>query len=141
LKKIILLLAVLSVVTGLSAADGEVRIFVSSSDSWSVGGGGFVGSNFGGGGVKGGARPQTVEIMKTFRERCPEVIVTINQDKADFIIFLEHEGGKGLVRKDNKVAVFNKEGDMIHANSTRSLGNSVKDSCRVIKDHSGKSAD
>ncbi len=138
MKKIILLFAVLSVATGLSAADGGIRIFISSSDSWSIRGGGFAGSNGGGGRVSGGARPQTVEIMKTFRERCPEYIVTINQDKADYIIFLEHEGGKGLARKDNKVAVFEKEGDMIYANSTRSLGNAVKDACKVIKDHSGQ---
>ncbi len=141
MKKFILLFAVLFVATGLSAADGGIRIFISSSDSWSIGGGGAAGANGGGGSVKGGARPQTVEIMKTFRERCPEFIVTINQDKADYIIFLEHEGGKGLARKDNKVAVFEKEGDMIYANSTRSLGNAVKDACKVIKDHSGKSAD
>ncbi len=141
MKKFILLFAVLFVATGLSAADGEIRIFISSSDSWSIGGGGFAGSSGGGGSVQGGARPQTVEIMKTFRERCPEVIVTINQDKADYIVFLEHEGGKGLVRKDNKVAIFEKEGDLIYANSTRSLGNSVKDACKAINGFSSKSAD
>ena len=141
MKKIILLFAVLSVAIGLSAADGGTRIFISSSDSWSISGAAAAGSSGGGGGVQGGARPQTVEIMKTFRERCPEYIVTIFQDRADYIIFLEHEGGKGLVRKDNKVAVFDKEGDMLYAGSTRSLGNSVKDACKVLRDHGGESAD
>jgi hypothetical protein len=45
---------------------------------------------------------------------------------------LDHEGGKGLARKDNKVAVFNWDGDAILSRSTRSLGNSVKDACDAI---------
>src|SRR5262249_6882084 len=41
-------------------------------------------------------------------------------------------GGKGLVRRDNKVAVFNKDGDSIVSHSTVSLGNAVKDACEAI---------
>ena len=70
--------------------------------------------------------------MKTFSKQCPQIIVTIREEKADFIVLLEHEGGKGVIRKDNKVAVFNQEGDLLFANSTRSLGNSVKNACEVI---------
>jgi hypothetical protein len=81
--------------------------------------------------LSGGARPQTAEIMKTFGERCP-VIVTNNRDRADFVVMLDHEGGKGWARKDNKVVVFNKAGDMIYSCSTRSLGNGVKDACQAI---------
>ena len=83
--------------------------------------------------MKGGARPQTAEIIKTFNERCPEVTVTMNKDKADFIVLLDHEGGKGYARKDNKVAVFSKDGDAIFSKSTRELGNAVKDACEAIK--------
>ena len=99
-------------------AEEKVRVFIADSDSWAIGGA-FGGK---GGGAKGGARPQTVEIMKTFRDNCPIAIVTIREDRADFLVFLEHEGGKSFARKDNKVAVFNRDGDMIYANSTRSLG-------------------
>ena len=141
MRKVILLTAFLLVASSLWAADGVVRIYISDSNSWSIGGGGVGGSGGGGGSVSGGARPQTVEIMKTFRNRCPMVTVTIFQDKADYIIFLDHEGGKGLIRKDNKVAVFDSEGDMLFAASTRSLGNAVKDACKVIREHAGLSAD
>jgi len=113
--------------------DSKPRVFITNSKSWEVAGG-FGGSNEGfGGGTKGGARPQTVEIIKTFNERCPGVTVTMKQEKADFVVLLDHEGGKGGLRKDNKVAVFNKEGDLIFSNSTRGLGNSVKDVCQVIR--------
>jgi len=56
----------------------------------------------------------------------------MKQEKADFIVILEHEGGKGWARKDNKFAVFNKDGDAIVSGSTRSLGNSVKDACVAL---------
>ena len=49
-----------------------------------------------------------LDVIKTFRERCP-LTVTANRDNADSIVLLDHEGGKGLARKDNKVAVFKKD--------------------------------
>ncbi|HKQ73808.1 MAG TPA: hypothetical protein VJ810_08790 [Blastocatellia bacterium] len=45
---------------------------------------------------------------------------------------LDHEGGKISVRRDNKFAVFNKDGDAIRSGSTRSLGNAVKDACDAL---------
>jgi len=60
--------------------------------------------------------------------------VTIRKEKANYVILLDHEGGKGIVRKDNKVAVFNEEGDAIFSGSTRSLGNSIKDVCKAIRE-------
>jgi hypothetical protein len=113
--------------------DSKMRVFITDSKSWEISGG-FAGSENGfGGGSRGGARPQTVEIMKTFQERCPAVTITIKQERADFVVLLDHEGGKGSLRRDNKVAVFNKAGDMIFSKSTRSLGNSVKDACQAIE--------
>ncbi len=109
----------------------QARVYITDSDSWEASGG-FAGAGAAGaggiaGGGSGGARPQTAEIMKTFGDRCQRVTVTINRDRADYIVILQHEGGKDLFRKDNKLAVFDKEGDMILSNSTRSLGNAVKE--------------
>ena len=70
--------------------------------------------------------------MKTFSERCPAYTVTMKKEKADYIVILEHEGGKKIASKDNKVVVFNRDGDSIYSGSTRSLGNSVKDACEAI---------
>ena len=49
---------------------------------------------------------------------------------------LQHEGGKGLLRKKDNVAVFVREtGDSIFSESTMSVGGSVQDSCGAILGH------
>jgi PEGA domain len=108
------------------------RVFVTDSNSWSMSGG-FGGSSGGfAGGVSGGARPQTAEVIKTFRNKCPGVVVTINRNEADFVVLFDHEGGKGWARKDNKIAIFYRNGDAIFSDSTRSLGNAVEGACKAI---------
>ena len=123
--------------TGLVLAQDKEkpRLFITDSQSWEISGG-FGGSSEGAGGVmSGGARRQTAEIIKTFGERCPDFTVTMKKEKADYVVLIDHEGGKVGVRRDNKFAVFNKDGDAIESGSTRSLGNTVKDACTsLIKD-------
>ncbi len=111
----------------------KARAFITDSQSWEIAGqSGGAGGAFGGT-VRGGARPQTAEIVKTFGERCPQVMVNNKQDKADYIVVLDHEGGKGFLRHRNKVAVFNRvSGDSIVSKSTLSLGGSVQDACEAI---------
>ena len=124
--------------------DGHTRVFVTDSQSWetygyawfhgsgSASGGTGSFSQNGGAVSGGGARPQTVEIIKTFGERCPDITVTNQPDKANYVVTLDHEGGKGLLRHRNKVALFNRSGDVIFSHSTLSLGDSVKDACEAI---------
>ncbi len=114
-------------------AQDKPRIYITDSHSWEVKGGAGVADASGGGSVSGGARPQTAEIIKTFSERCPGVIVTMNRERADFVVVLEHEGGKSFFKRDNKVVVANKDGDVFFTKSTRSLGNAVKESCKAIQ--------
>ena len=81
----------------LTSAAEKPRVFITDSKSWEVfqrrrtraDGFGTAGS--------GGARPQTAEIIKTFNERCPNAIVNNRQEKADYIILLDHEGGKSPI--------------------------------------------
>jgi hypothetical protein len=117
-------------------ADGKTRVFVTDSQSWETRGGSSAGGNENGWGasswIAGGARPQTAEIIKTLNERCPEITVTNNLQKADFVLTLDHEGGKGMLAHRNKVAVFNRDGDDVFSASTRELGNSVKDACTAM---------
>src|SRR5882724_9258571 len=108
------------------------RVFISDSQSWEMSGNAGGANGTFAAHSAGGARPQTAEIIKTFGERCPGVITNNKPDKADYVVLLDHEGGKGLVKRDNKVAVFNKDGDSIVNHSTRSLGNAVKDACDAI---------
>ena len=117
------------------AATDPIRIFVRESESWSVSGGNAEFEGTGSGSLQGGAKPQTAEIMKTISKRreCRGIVVTINRERADYILMLDRVGGRGIVQKDNKMALFNKEGDMVASTSTRSLGNAVKDACMAIQ--------
>jgi hypothetical protein len=130
--KVILAVCTLLAATLSSVAAEKPRIFITDSKSWEVTGGVGGTQDAFGGASKGGARPQTAEIIKTFNQRCPSVIVNNKQEKADYVVLLDHEGGKDAVSHDNKVVVFNKDGDAIMSNSTRMLGNAVKDACTAI---------
>ena len=83
-------------------SDNQLLIYVSDSDSWSMSGGFGGGGDVVAGASRGGARPQTAEIIKTFRERCRDLEVTMEKEKADYFVILDHEGGKGWIRRDNK---------------------------------------
>jgi hypothetical protein len=117
----------------VTSTPDKARVFVTDSQSWEMSGAqggssaGFAGE------VHGGARPQTAEIVKTFGERCPQVLVNNIQTKADYVVVLDHEGGKGYLRHRNKVAVFGRlTGDSIVSKSTLSLGGSVQAACEAI---------
>ena len=125
-------LAVLLLLISSAAQTTKPRVFISDSQSWEMSGNAGGANGTFAAHSAGGARPQTAEIIKTFGERCPDVIVNNKPDKADYVVLLDHEGGKGLVKRDNKMAVFNKDGDSIVSHSTRSLGNAVKDACDAI---------
>jgi PEGA domain len=116
-----------------STSDAQrARVFITDSQSWQMTGNSGGSNNGFASHSSGGARPQTAEIIKTFGDRCSQVVVNNKQDKADYVVVLDHEGGKSILAHDNKVAVFNSDGDAIVSHSTRSLGNSVKDACEAI---------
>jgi hypothetical protein len=115
-----------------TSSDQKARVFITDSQSWQMTGNSGGSSSGFASHSSGGARPQTAEIIKTFGERCSQVVVNNKQDKADYVVVLDHEGGKSILAHDNKVAVFNSDGDAIVSHSTRSLGTSVKDACEAI---------
>jgi hypothetical protein len=109
------------------------RLFIEESTSWEMQGSAGAGDGSGGGVVGGGARGQTAELIKTFRKRCPEFIITNKRERADYTLTFDHEGGKQIWEKDNKFAVFDKEGDAVESGSARSLGSAVKAACEALK--------
>ncbi len=135
LKALSLAFVLLSLAVGSARAEdnSKPRVFITDSQSWEIGG--YSGGGPGGGGsvTRGGARPQTAEIIKTFGERCPQIVTNNLQQKADYIVLLDHEGGKSFVRHKNKVAVFARvSGDSVVSKSTLSLGGSVQEACEAI---------
>ena len=132
----IALLAIL--LSSSSFAQDKIRVFITDSNSWQMsggfgGGGGMNGVGGVGGGASGGARPQTAEIIKTFSQRCSKVTITMDRTKAQYVVLLDHEGGKEVFQKDNKIAVFKSDGDLVFTESARSLGNAVKDACPNLR--------
>jgi biopolymer transport protein ExbD len=87
-----------------------VRVYIEETESWEVESDPIFSSTdkkgritINGGGTKGGAKPRTAETIKRFNQQCKGVIVTIHKDKADFIVLLEHEGGKDLFNKNDPI--------------------------------------
>jgi hypothetical protein len=127
------LVAAVALLSCVSFAANNPRVFITDSQSWETKGGVGGSSDGFGGASRGGARPQTAEIIKTFNQRCPNAIVNNKREKADYVILLDHEGGKDVIGRDNKIAIFAEpSGDAIFSRSTRALGNSVKDGCAAI---------
>ncbi len=110
------------------------RIYVTESQSAQLAGDAAAGEIKSSLKFTGGTSPQNIEVMKAFSERCPAVMVTSDRDKADFIIRLDHEGLSPVTpfTRGNKVAVFNRNSDLIYTSSTRVLGSAVKGACSAI---------
>lgn len=113
-------------------APGSLRVYLSASESWD---GRRSRPRSDMAFLPGDARTQSAEIIKMFNERCPQVTVTDDVKRADFTVVLNHEHGKGLSRRRNKIVVFDRDGDDIFSGSTRKLSNALKDACSAILAH------
>lgn len=118
---------------------GKPRVYVSNSQSWLVAGGFAAHNGTAAGATRGGSSPQTVEVIKTFGQRCSQVIVTSDRDNAAYVVLFDRESFKGLIRKRDKIAVFRRNGDVLFSDSVRSVGNAVKDACEAIEKDSPES--
>ena len=115
-----------------AAAADKPRVFVTESGAIQLAG--KAGDTKGSLALTGGATPQNVEVMRNFGQRCPDVIVTSSREKAEFVVRLDHEGANPTTPfvRGNKVAVFNKDEDLIFSASAHFLANAVKDACAAI---------
>jgi len=132
----------------LGQTDRRPRVFIEETSSWEMKGDPIYSStdkkgrvHVGGGGSQGGAVPRTAETMKRFADQCSSVVVTRYKEKADFIVLLEHEGGKDLFNKDNKLAVFNAEGDLVTSGSFSRPKKAVEIACKAIAGESRRIGD
>jgi hypothetical protein len=123
-----------------SPQDNRPRVHIEESQSWEVESDPIFGSvdkkgrgSISGGASRGGAKPRTAETMKRFSRQCQNVVVTLYKEKADFIVLLEHEGGKDLFNKDNKLAVFNRDGDLVTSGSFSRPRKAVETACAAIE--------
>jgi hypothetical protein len=122
------------------AVANKPRVFITESQSLQLSGDASLGEAKGSLLVTGGTSPQNIEVMKTFQQRCPGIIVTGNRERADYIVRLDHKEASPTTpfERGNKVAVFNKDEDLIYSGSTRFLSNAVKGACAAITGASPK---
>lgn len=123
--------AVLALAATLTAA-GNPRIFITESGVTEIDA-----ENIS---VRKGTSPENIEVMKAFLKACPEVMITSNRDKADYVVRFDREGPSPVTpfTKGNKVAVFDKNDDLIFSDSTRYLNGLVKNTCAAVKKHSAR---
>ena len=95
-----LAISLLLISSAAQTSAGKPRVFVSDRQSWEMSGNAGGADGTFAAHSSGGARPQTAEIVKTFGERCPDVIVNNKPDKAEYVVLFDHEGGKVLMKRD-----------------------------------------
>ena len=87
-------------------------------------------SGSGRGSVGGTTEPQTIEVMKQLRRFCPNVQITSNRTRADYLILHERQAGGTSGGNRNNIAVFGKDDLLVYADGAQKLDNSVKDLCK-----------
>lgn len=76
-------------------------------------------------------RDQSMEMSKDFLKDCPDVKITILQEKADYTVRLNHIE-HGLLIRDNQIQVFNKDGDLVKNKEGGSIRKNIKQVCQLI---------
>jgi len=76
----------------------------------------------------------SADIVKDMSKQCPNVTVTLDSSKADYMLEASGEGhaGNGEYLK-YKFTLFDRDGDALYSTSTHHLSNAVKDVCNFIK--------
>ncbi len=76
-----------------------------------------------------GKEPQVAMIYQELQHRkeCQAFAENMIKDKADYLLLLQHGGGRG-----NRWAVSNRDGEVIASGQSVQLGNSVKDACLAM---------
>jgi hypothetical protein len=97
--------------------------------------------------TQSGADPRTVEIQADIFQSCPNAIVTINPQAANYVLTLRRRGGQrssmfafgglsGLAlsagMKVDGAALFNRDGDMVYAVKERTVQNAVEKLCPYV---------
>jgi hypothetical protein len=87
--------------------------------------------------VRKGTSPENIEVMKSFLKHCPDVVVTSNRDKADYIVRFDRESPSPITPfvKGNKVAVFDRQEELVYSSSARYLTGAVKGTCSALVKH------
>ena len=122
-----------------ATAAQKPRVFITASRAVNVSNEAEAGAAKSAISFNGGDSPRSLDVIKSFTQLCPEVIVTANREKADYVVRLDHQevGPTTPFIRGNKVAVFNKDSDLVYTSSTRVLASAVKGVCGAITGATG----
>jgi hypothetical protein len=75
-----------------------------------------------------------MEVTKDLQKNCSGVLVTLNQNNADYTVMLNRESkhNRGLLRSNSQIQVANRLGDVLGTSATHTVGNAAKDACELI---------
>ena len=71
-------------------------------------------------------------VGKGLDKHCPEVVLTIEQQKADYLLQAK-DTGAGKARKPYKFTLFDATGDRVFSTETSGLDSAMKDVCGYIR--------
>lgn len=116
------LLFLIAIAVSANAQD-KPRVFVQSKGSENVS------SN----GAAWGSTIESMKVGENFHKDCSDVIVTINQANANYIVTMNRESKQNgaLPRSNSQIQVANRAGDII-GTKARAAGNASKDACKLI---------
>ncbi len=125
---------VIATISAWASATQKPRVFITETTAAQASGDAAVGDAKGAVAFAGGTSPQNVEVIKAFERYCPAVVVTANREKAEYLVQFDHEAINPTTPfvHGNKVAVFDKNEDLMYSNSTRILSTAVKGACAAM---------
>jgi hypothetical protein len=132
------LILVVLFISGLALAQDRPRVFVQGkgSENMATNGSGVGGRHWGTWGSKStvDSHDESMEVTKDLQKNCSSVVVTLNQNNADYTVMLNRESkqNRGLLRSNSQVQVANRLGDVLGTKATHTVGNAAKDACELI---------
>ena len=114
-------------ILSVAAEPARVRIFITESGAVQITGKTMA--------LTGPTTSENIEVMKAFQRYCPAVSITADRERADYIVRLDRESPSPITPfvRGNKVAVFNRDADLVYTSSSRTLAPAVKGACGAVK--------
>lgn len=129
-------LAIFALSLSAAAEEDKVRIYVTESGAVQASGEAQVGETKGFLAVDGGVSRMNTEVMRLFLEECADtVVVTADREAADYLVRIDSEGMNPTTPfvKSNKVAVFDRNQDLVYSDRHRLRKNAVRRTCAMLE--------
>ena len=118
--------------TLLLAADKKPAVFVANRNSAQFTASGDTTQVSG----EGSGNSISAATIKDLNQTCPEAVVTLNRNSADYVLIVGDTHGFPMER-DKQAVVATADGKVVFSTAARLLGNAVKDACgAIVKDWS-----